>query len=75
MIWTKEKPTVSGWYWIFSSSRNDYVEMVFVTYDAELGYQITFSGEDFNHSWSERVDDWWWMGPIVPPSSPEQVNL
>lgn len=69
MQWTKDKPTVPGWYWI-SYKGIDPPDAVEIMYDDEWllavyyrGYLPLLSDEQWN--------DYLFFGPIDPPSLPE----
>ncbi len=68
MNWTKEKPTVEGWYWY---AEGDYKpEIIKVTVmniqDGSKVYYMLISGSDSIYEYDEfsGVE---WYGPIEPP--------
>lgn len=64
MIWTKEKPTKPGWYWVRGACGND------VIFDIRpmLGGQLIYFGDEDN-SWTvgENDDGLEYAGPIEKP--------
>ena len=74
MQWTKEKPTVPGWYWTVSYSRSK-GEIICVEVEDKWHYhdkecrQVSAPGNE----WLMSTKDYeWWCGPIETPDLPEE---
>lgn len=68
MNWTKNKPTVPGWYWI--NGPGHCKEIVFVSRDS-FGLIIQYVGLDIIETPDQYPEDYWY-GPITPPELPKE---
>lgn len=69
LVWTKEPPTVPGWYWYhryFSSPR--IVQLMYRGLDTDR-LVVSFAGNEENE-WVEDMVGWW-AGPIPIPEEAE----
>lgn len=69
LVWTKEPPTVPGWYWYhryFSSPR--IVQLMYRGLDTDR-LVVSFAGNEENE-WVEDMVGWW-AGPIPMPEEAE----
>lgn len=68
MNWTKEKPTVEGWYWYHGPFRypSDEAETYMTEVYLSCGYLIAGrTSDDWDINVSELSGEWY--GPIEPP--------
>ena len=69
MNWTKEKPTESGWYWVFVKA-GEVKDVVF--YDAGwVRFSFPISGYEWDQDY-EVGDVFAWMGPLPEPPNPTE---
>uniref|UniRef100_A0A6M3LFR8 Uncharacterized protein n=1 Tax=viral metagenome TaxID=1070528 RepID=A0A6M3LFR8_9ZZZZ len=64
MEWTKERPTVPGWYW---------QKRVWPTWDSgpnEIVYLRIYRGKLCQQNWEPDWDNYAWAGPIPEPENP-----
>lgn len=67
MIWTKEKPKTTGWYWV--RAFKDDAEIVLVANRHSLGYKdlMVCGTQDEMESIETFSPHCQWYGPITPP--------
>lgn len=70
LVWTKEPPTVPGWYWYTQSdfSRPRIVQIMYRGLDTDR-LVVSFAGNEENE-WVEDMVGWW-AGPIPMPEEAE----
>ena len=70
LVWTKEPPTVPGWYWYTQSdfSRPRIVQIMYRGLDTDR-LVVSFAGNEENE-WVEDMVGWW-AGPILIPEEAE----
>ena len=73
MNWTKEKPTESGWYWIFATPYGEEIKDIAEIAVGESGITILFPVSGYEWEPSYEVEDViYWMGPLPEPPNPTE---
>jgi len=68
--WTRERPTLSGWYWTIFENEVICVYICERYHYREKGYKVV---EQTNNECIMSTQDYeWWCGPIETPSLPEE---
>lgn len=72
--WTPNKPTESGWYWIyvFDWRGDKYVDCAFYSADRNE-FEISVDGYEWEPDYTV-ADVRQWLGPITPPEPPAEVG-
>jgi hypothetical protein len=68
--WTKQKPTVDGWYWAYEdygdSYAIDFIRVEFRAHEPTLILSV-------EHERVDNFDNWQtYLGPVEPPELPEE---
>lgn len=73
LTWTRERPTVPGWYW-FAFGTHDNAEIVRVRSYAIVPYGSSVLRMERLHCEPQGLLDGWWCGPLVEPPIPRQLD-
>ena len=74
--WTKDKPTIPGWYWAIEVYRNSFIPEIAITVEV---VQIVKNAYEYyvlssEHDGRDSVDNWdYWMGPLSLPKLPKGI--
>lgn len=71
LTWTREKPTVSGWYWLHNGSWLGICEVwEHHAHDGTI-LRIRPAGEPIIRLEFFQAPEAWWMGPLPIPPEPQ----
>ena len=68
LVWTKEKPTQPGWYWVKFPETEEYPAETLC-----LEVKVTLEGPQFREFATGPDEIEYWMGPIPVPSPPVEI--
>lgn len=71
MKWTRNIPTVEGWYWRFIPWEDDHHKAVVVFLRKKHDGTMYMHGEPLD---SHDIENDWWAGPLVIPDEFEKGN-
>lgn len=72
MNWTKNKPTVPGWYWISYKGGRPYTRQLYMSQSNVLGIMVSLYPGAAEQLKGYSEDHFLWYGPIVPPELPKE---
>lgn len=73
MVWTKEPPTKSGWYWlrVARGDDSDIWSQEVVAVDGDRVYRTNY-GFTLHIDGLTNRNDIEWAGPLAPPAAPSE---
>lgn len=77
--WSIAKPDKEGWWWAWSARWEPGAEIMRVIklqpdpFTAAEMYAVSVVG--YSSRVRDMTDNWWWLGPITPPSLPQNSEL